>query len=125
MGVEDFAEGLTYRHAGAERTVWVLENHLEVTAACAELPATHGGDVLLVEENLAPRRMQETSNRAPGSGLSTTALANQPESFSRADSKTDAVHRLNAFPRPSDQAAPSREVNFEVCNFEQVHVDAT
>ena len=86
--VQRLTHDVAHGHTGIQRRVGVLEDHLHLTALMAQFFTLHGGEVLVLEEDVAGRGVIELQDRAPGRGFSTTAFAHQAQRLPTFDAKT-------------------------------------
>jgi len=72
-------------HPRIQRTVRVLENHLELTTSTPQFRAFQVGDIFAIEENFSGGRLDQPDDRATQRCFSATALADQTDGFTLAD----------------------------------------
>ena len=57
MDFESFADDIFHLHSRIERTVWILKDHLKLSAQNAKVRARQVRDVLSLKQNLASGRL--------------------------------------------------------------------
>ena len=80
---ERFAYDFAHRHARVERRVWILEDHLDVSAKPEHLGTRHVGEVGTLEQNSPLGRLLEPHDRTTERRLATARLADQAERLTR------------------------------------------
>ena len=86
------AQHLAHGHAGVERGVGILEDHLDVFAAVAQLMLGKLGEVNARKDDLAARGVVQVDDRAGKRGLAATRLAHQAERLACVEGERHVVH---------------------------------
>src|ERR1700722_18574788 len=121
MYIDGLADDLPDRRARIQRTVRVLENHLEPAPAFAQFRAAEPRDVFAFEENADGGRIHQLDDVSAHCRLAATALARQPECLARLNGEAHVIHRLHVRVHAAEQPVFHREMHFKVFDFEQVH----
>ena len=87
---DDFSDG----HTRVQRSVWVLEDDLNILFKFQQVLALEGGNILAVKNHLAGGRLIELDHGASAGGLAAAGLANQTQRLAAADADRDVVHSL-------------------------------
>src|SRR5207247_642698 len=101
-------------HARVERTVRVLENHLELAAQRPQFGTVQPSDVFAFEEELASGRLDEPDDGAAQGGLAAAALPHQAHRFTRRNLKTHIIHRLDPRRGRAKHATAYRKMHPEI-----------
>jgi len=102
-------------HAGIERRIWVLENHLEVTPHAAHVATIEFGQVGATEVDFARGRLIELENGATGRTLAAARFTHQTQRFTLAHAERDAINRFDGADLTlKDDPLGEREVHLEV-----------
>src|SRR5260370_35682284 len=88
---DDGADG----HAGIQRCVWILEDHLDLLSRAAQLLAANAGQIDVVEVDMSRRCGLQLNDHPPEGRLATARFADQAERLTRPDGKADAVNRVD------------------------------
>ena len=83
---------------------------------CAHLPATEIVDALATQSHDARRRLNELQDGFAGGGFAAAAFPDQSQRFTLADRKRDAVDRVDPCGFAAEDAAPYREMLFQLRN---------
>jgi hypothetical protein len=108
-----------HRHPGIQRRVRVLEDDLHFLAQGPERALVERGDVLVLEPDLARRRLDEPENGPPGGRLAAARLADQPQRLAGQDLERHVVHGVDPGHLAREETATDGEVLFEVLDPEQ------
>jgi hypothetical protein len=113
------ADDIAGGHAGIERGKRVLEHDLHRAPVRAQLRLAEMGDIEPVQADAAAGRLDETQDAARHRRFAAAGLADQPEGFSDAERKTDAIHGMHGADLAAEDAASHRIVLFQVGYLEQ------
>src|SRR5581483_5848208 len=102
---DDLADG----HAGIERGVGILEDHLHLLAHADHRLAVEPGEVHALEADLAGRRLVETQHQAAERGFAAARLADQPQRLAGLDVDGHVVDRAHLAWR-AQEAHPYRKI---------------
>jgi hypothetical protein len=106
-------------HPGVKAGVGVLEDHLCLPSEPLQLLVVEGGDVLVVEQDGAVRRLLQPEDRLRRRRLSTAGLADEPDRLTAVDGKGDAVDRADTGDLAVEQPLCDREVFLQVPHLQQ------
>ena len=101
-----------------ERRIRVLEDHLHRFAVPSERRAAQGGDVLAIDDDRAPGRVDETDHQPGQGGLSRSALAHETQGPPGVDPQGHLVDRSHRPGHPPQHPAAQREILDQVAHLE-------
>ena len=93
--LERLGDDIMHRHAGVQRGVRVLEDHLHLAADGLQLALFHMGNVLAVQDDLALARLIDADDGTRAAAFAAAALAHQAEGAAPAQRKADIVHGVD------------------------------
>ena len=109
------ADDAGHGHAGVQRRVGILEDHLHAAAVGQHLLFIKGCDVRAVQQNLARRGLVQAHDGAADGGLSAAGLAHQAEGLARIEVEADVVHGLERLFLLKEGAA-HREIHLQIAD---------
>ena len=121
MNVQSFSNRVTHSHSWIERSVGVLENHLQPAPSFSHFGVRHGGDVSAFEKNFAIGRMDEPHDRPAEGAFAASAFTNEPDGLARSESERDSIHGVDVFLGAAKDAFTNGKMDLDILNFEQVH----
>src|SRR6516225_2415359 len=119
MDGQRLADNLAGRHAGIERRLGVLINHLHLTPIRQHLRRVETSDVLAANEDLPVGRLEQFQQGSTDGRLAAAALADEPQGFSPIDMKRDAVDSVDPAGNAREYAFVQREMLLEATHLEQ------
>src|SRR5258708_35055174 len=123
VDVDGFADDLFGRHARVQRSVRVLEDHLKLAAARAKFRTAQPADLFAGKKNVAGGWLDETDNRPAQRGFAATALPNHTKGFAGGHRQTHIIDSPDARLYAAEDAVFDREMDLEIFDVEQVHVE--
>ena len=96
VDVHALRDNLSDGHTRVQRSIWVLEDNLDVLAELQQVFSLQGGDVLAVKDNLAGGRFIQLHHSSAAGGFSAAGLAYQTQCFAAFDGHADVVHRFQS-----------------------------
>src|SRR5699024_2295697 len=85
---------ITDRHTRIQRSVRILEHHLQVTAHLAHFATIELGEIPAVDIDFASSRLVQLQNRAARSGFTTAGFAHETKGLTAIHVEAYAVHGL-------------------------------
>ena len=79
-------------------SIWILENHLDLTGELEALLTVHGMDILALECNGAAGLGQHTDTGLAAGGLAAAGLAHDTQGLALIDNEGHIIHRLQLPP---------------------------
>ena len=95
VGFQRLGNDIAHRHAGVQRSIRILEDHLHVAAHRLHLAGLEVGDILPVEDDLALRRLINADDGACAAAFAAARLANQAKGAAAAQRKVDVIYCMN------------------------------
>ena len=95
VGFQRLGNDIAHRHAGVQRSIRILEDHLHVAAHRLHLAGLEVGDILPVEDDLALRRLINADDGACAAAFAAARLANQAKGAAAAQCKVDVIYCMN------------------------------
>ena len=115
VNLHRLADDVANRHAGVERRVGVLEDHLHLAPHLAQLLALQLAQVLAIEEHLAAGGAIELQDGAAGGRLAAARFADQAQGLAALDRKVQPVNgAYGAHLTLDDDAFRDREVHLQI-----------
>jgi hypothetical protein len=119
VGDERLRDDGIHAHARIERGERILEDGLDALAVEVEALALQSRHVLVLEEDLARRRLLEPEHELGRGRLTAAALPHHAERAPGLDGEGNVVHRPHHAPAPADETAANCEVLGEAAGFEE------
>jgi hypothetical protein len=85
MDIQGFSYDILDSHAGVERGIGILENHLHMAPLLFHLSLREGAEIDPLEENSPSRRLIETEKGAAYGRFPTPTFPHEPQCFSCID----------------------------------------
>jgi hypothetical protein len=117
MHLERLGHDVAHVHAGVERGVVVLKDHLHAPAQRPHLRGRERRDVSPLEEEAPRARLDQLQQEAPERALAAARLAHQPERAPRRERERHAVDRAQR--APPEEPAPRPKLFAEPLGLEQ------
>ncbi len=117
---ERLADNLADIHARVERSKRILENDLHLAAHQAQLLALQLHQISSVEHDFARGRPIELENGLAGGRFAAAAFAHQPQGLAALDGEANVVDSLHMPHHALEDAAPNREILFQVAHHHQI-----
>ena len=116
-----FPDNICHCHAWVERSVWVLEDHLDPSPKRTHLAVCQFCEVYLFisESEASACRWNEAEDAPSGSSLSTATFADESEGFAALDIETDPVYGFHVADGALKDPFLYREVFSEVIYLKQ------
>ncbi len=121
VDVEGFADGFTDGEVGIERAVGVLEDHLDLSSAAAQIALGQGGQFLPVQADGTFVGFDEAKDGATERGLTAAAFTHESDGLAGIDVETDVVEGLDDAGGATEEALADGEMDAEICDFEEAH----
>src|SRR5699024_10853843 len=111
---------VTDRHARVQRSIWILEHHLQVAAHSAHIASVELGKILAIKYDFAAGWLVQLQDGATSRGLTATRLAYETKGLAAIYVEADAVHGLHrANLALEDDAFRKWEVHHQVLDIQQ------
>ena len=121
MNLHRLTDGVSNLQPWIERTVWILENHLDFLPQRGEFRRIKLGQVLTLENNLALGGFFQLKNTASGGGLAAAGFSHQPQGFTSFDAEVDAIHRFDQRNiLVEEKSFRNREVHLQTLDFKEI-----
>ena len=121
VGAERLGNEVEHAHAGVQRRVWVLENHLDIAPQGFQLFGRHFGNILAFKQHFAAAWVQQADDAVACGGFAAAAFPHKAQRLARADGKTDAVHRAHIlFFLAKRDPVGHVEILFQALHFQQI-----
>lgn len=91
MNLQRLGDDLIHGHARVERTVRVLENHLEFFPFWPEFGGAEMGNIFAFKSNGASGGFEQSQNGAAEGAFAAAAFADEAEGFAGFEGEIDAV----------------------------------
>ena len=107
------------RHAGVERGVGILKNHLQVSADAGDFVGRGGGEVAALEDDGATGRGHQLHDGAGEGGFTAARFAHEPDDFAPSEGEVDAIDGFDgADGFLEEETLLDREVRPDIAEFE-------
>ena len=119
VDVHRLAQRSTDRAARIERRIGILEHDLHLPAQRTHATSVCRENVLTSKQDGAGIRFDQPQDGAPGSGLSATGFADEPERLARRDRERDVGERVHERSLAAHEAAAGDKSLHEIADVEQ------
>ena len=107
---ERLADDVAHLHAGIERGIGILEDHLGLGTKRLQLPGLQRGDLAAVQPDAAAGRFDQAQDHLPERRLAGPGLTDQTERLPSVDLEIDVVDRAHDVLAAGEQPFALREV---------------
>ena len=125
MDLQRFTQDRLDGHARIQRTDGILKHHLHLFAQRAEFLLRQREHLAIAIHDSAAGDGHEFEQSTRHRGLATAAFTDKPHRAALRDLEADLVHGLDNIGGTAKPTAAHGEVNFEVLNAEQRHVEVS
>ena len=105
VDAERLRDHLMDRHPRIERRIRILEHHLQLAALRPQPRRPHRGDVIVLDQDRAAARIDQTQDQPPQRGFATAGFADQSERPSGGHEERHVAHRAQGVAPPTVVAA--------------------
>ncbi len=114
-----FGDRFTYPHAGIERGLGILKDHLQITPPSAKLPPCQGEEVEPREADRPRRGLDQARDQTTEGRLAATRFPDQSERLSGFEVEIDVGDRAHPRTRSAKPSGTRPELLAELTHFEQ------
>ena len=119
MDIQGLADDVSHFEPGIERTVGVLENHLELAARRPESATVQLSNILVLENDAPRGRLEEPDHGPAQGGFTATAFAHQPNRFAWSDREANPIDRAHESSAAGERPRVDWKMNLQSFDFEK------